>query len=207
MKKLSIFLIPVLILFTACTQQPGKYSSYSLTDEVTLLAENTYTPKSNNEVLSVRNHGFPYRLYDPNTKQPYNGTHTEIYENGRTSQWMIENGYMVRMESFYSDGQPAFLARFDKNEEIESRAWFKDGSLKMIFNKGSGDVYNQEGNVIASYEHSVETKYFENGNIKIVIPFNEENLYHGTVLVYNEEGSMKGELVYKDGKLVSQKEL
>ncbi|MEQ8524174.1 hypothetical protein [Gracilimonas sp.] len=208
MRELIIFVVYGILLSTACTQNPGKFHSFSLTDEVTLLAENTYSPKNSRQVMYVRSQSFPYRLFDPSSKEPYTGTHSKKYETGEVGKWTIKNGYMVRIEKFYADGQPAFLARFDKNEEIESRAWFKDGSLKMTFQEGSGDIYNQEGNVIASYKNSVETNYFDNGNIKTIIPFNNDNnVYHGTVLVYNKDGSKKGEIEYKEGKLFSQKEL
>ncbi|MCP9291370.1 hypothetical protein [Gracilimonas sediminicola] len=207
MRELIIFAVSVILLSASCMQNTGKYHPYSLTDEVTLLAEYTNKHNIGSQTISVRGYNFPYRLFDPDSKEPYTGTHSKKYENGETGKWTIENGYMVRIESFYADGQPAFLARFDKNEEIESRAWFKDGTLKMTFKEGFGDVFNQNGDVIASYEHFAETKYFKNGNIKTVIPLNDDNLYHGTVLIYNEDGSKRGEIEYNEGLLISQKEL
>lgn len=104
------------------------------------------------------------------------------------------------------------------NSNYEKNEYFSSGKLKekkvfqnkTDFNNGSNYRcyrYYESGKIISTFEmrqNQIEgdyLTYFENGNIKLRIPF-KHGIYNGLGSSYNSDGSLKEEIIYFKGKSI-----
>lgn len=205
----SKYVVLACILFLVSNCEVEQQPSFVLGDKV-LVYEEASQPSEFEDGLKVDFYarGYEMQFFDPISKEPFSGTIVDDHTLYR-GRYSIQDGFMRELITYYEDGSPSYFALYENGEIIEMKSWYRDGRLKSKLEGGENFVYSyfdKSGIQSLHIENNLQTEYFENGKIKNQIPFDSSKLYHGTAKVYNNDGSIKAELEYKSGKLVTMDE-
>ncbi len=203
--RIKYLFLAVVLVVSNCAKDT--HSEFVVGD-IVLVYENLVEAEKSTEVLTIKEYtrGYEMLFLDPKTNLPFSGTIEDDHSLYR-GRYSIEEGYMRELITYYEDGSPSDFGVYNQGEIEKMSSWYRDGQLKSELIGGENWIYtfySNEGNKLIHIENSIQTEYFESGEIKSEIPFNELNQYHGTAIVYNEDGTVKAELEYQFGKLVTQ---
>ena len=141
--------------------------------------------------------------------------------NVKTGVWTFykKNGRKV-MEAHFSDqGEPLFNFYFDSRGSLIEEGFVvvphpngktsEEGLVKNCLKQGLWHYYDKEGNkrILGEHKNGLKQgywKYFDaHGRLECIGTY-YKNQWHGTVVFYNHDGSLRERREYQHGQIVSQ---
>lgn len=129
-----------------------------------------------------------------------------------------KNGLKVMEAHFSNQGEPLFNFYFDNRGSIIEQGFVvvpypdgqpsEEGLVKNCLKQGTWNFYDNSGNkrAIGEYKNGLKQgpwKYYDQfGNLECAGTFHK-NRWHGTVAIYNNDGSIKQQRKYVHGDIVA----
>lgn len=189
---LLLAILTMLILF-GCNTSQQQTTTVSYTDSegnsIQLISDKDLTVKTENGIT---------KAYAPD-KVLFTGTQKLFYEeNGDKGKLRAEKTYQegLLMQSITYDRQGKVSKRLKnhyKEDELAKSIYFYPGG-----NKKSELVYgSSDGERTGSVK-----EWHQNGQFKFKMSLDSQNQYHGEMVLYDEEGNVVREEIYKAGERV-----
>lgn len=169
-----IILFCFLFLFSACEQRRSKF----IFDEVTLEYQ------ADDEDLMK---AFGSIFYLEGTDDPYTGSGTMTGVLAPKMVWQFEDGFVKQVNSYNDQDVRLRENVYQDGQTIASRTWYSTGELWVEWSKEGG--FTKE--------------YFISGELKSEVPWSSDGVIDGTVKLWDEEGNLINEEVYKNGVKVN----
>lgn len=150
----------------------------------------------NGPKLEVRADGLSYEV---GAEKPFTGTYRKVdkasnklsgetqYENGLKHgwerRWFADNLDQMERQRVWVKGEPAFYW-----------AWWPSGNLRELSAQRSGKDFGRPDIGYGSY-----VKWFDDGRIKFKAHYDENFLWHGHALDYDDEGKLMWDAEFKNG--------
>ena len=146
------------------------------------------------------------------------GEYKEFYESGNiktegsydsgmlvgTERRFYENG--LEAEIHFEMGEPAYLKMYYDSGELLGEVKFKNGKYHGLtkYSYKNGNI-KREFHYVDGQKNGEERYYYENGNLQSLANIVNDQ-YEGKASIYDIQGKLAGEIIYKNGEVVSQKQ-